>query len=204
MHIPDSILDAKVIAATAAVGAAGLAIAVRKTERRLGDGTTVLMGTMAAFIFAAQMVNFPVLALCFRALARRRSGGRAAGALGGCDCDRGGAPGAVLDVCRWRPDGTQCQFREHGADRRRGRLRDLQTDSAGDRRSQGGLDRGDGRGLVFGAAGFGCLRSRAGGIRPRRRVPAAAGVDGARPRSDRNGRSSHYRRSGSFPAVAPA
>jgi cobalt/nickel transport system permease protein len=61
MHIPDSVLDSKVIAATAVVGAAGLAIAVRKIERRLGDGTTVLMGTMAAFIFAAQMVNFPVL-----------------------------------------------------------------------------------------------------------------------------------------------
>jgi cobalt/nickel transport system permease protein len=63
MHIPDSVLDVKVIATTAVVGAAGLAIAVRKTERRLGDGTTVLMGTMAAFIFAAQMVNFPVLPL---------------------------------------------------------------------------------------------------------------------------------------------
>jgi cobalt/nickel transport system permease protein len=60
MHIPDTILDAKVIVATSALGAAGLAVAVRKVERRLGDGTTVLMGTMAAFIFAAQMVNFPV------------------------------------------------------------------------------------------------------------------------------------------------
>jgi cobalt/nickel transport system permease protein len=60
MHIPDSVLDTKVIATTAVVGALGLAIAVRKIERRLGDGTTVLMGTMAAFVFAAQMVNFPV------------------------------------------------------------------------------------------------------------------------------------------------
>ncbi len=60
MHIPDSVLDTKVIVTTAVLGAAGLAIAVRKIERRLGDGTTVLMGTMAAFVFAAQMVNFPV------------------------------------------------------------------------------------------------------------------------------------------------
>ncbi len=60
MHIPDSVLDAKVIVTTAAVGAAGLAIAVRKIERRLGERTTVLMGTTAAFIFAGQMVNFPV------------------------------------------------------------------------------------------------------------------------------------------------
>src|ERR1700677_2141646 len=60
MHIPDSVLDAKVIVATAAVGAAGLAIALRPLERELGDRATVRMGTMAAFIFAAQMVNFPV------------------------------------------------------------------------------------------------------------------------------------------------
>src|ERR1017187_6832098 len=60
MHIPDSVLDAKVIVATAVVAAAGLGIAVRRLERTLGDRTTVLMGTMAAFIFAAQMVNFPV------------------------------------------------------------------------------------------------------------------------------------------------
>ena len=60
MHIPDSVLDTKVIVTTMAVGAVGLAIAVRKIERRLGDRTTVLMGTMAAFVFAAQMVNFPV------------------------------------------------------------------------------------------------------------------------------------------------
>jgi cobalt/nickel transport system permease protein len=60
MHIPDSVLDTKVIVTTAVVGAAGLAIAVRQIERRLGERTTVLMGTMAAFIFAGQMVNFPV------------------------------------------------------------------------------------------------------------------------------------------------
>ncbi len=59
MHIPDSVLDTKVIVTTAVVGAAGLAMAVRKIERRLGERTTVLMGTMAAFIFAGQMVNFP-------------------------------------------------------------------------------------------------------------------------------------------------
>ena len=60
MHIPDTALDAKVIVATLAIGTVGLAVAVRRLERRLGEKTTVLMGTMAAFIFAAQMVNFPV------------------------------------------------------------------------------------------------------------------------------------------------
>jgi cobalt/nickel transport system permease protein len=60
MHIPDTALDAKVIVTTVAIGAAGLALAVRRLERRLGERTTVLMGTMAAFVFAAQMVTFPV------------------------------------------------------------------------------------------------------------------------------------------------
>ncbi len=60
MHIPDSILDARVIAATVAVGALGLALAVRRLDRRFGERSTVLMGTTAAFVFAAQMVNFPV------------------------------------------------------------------------------------------------------------------------------------------------
>jgi cobalt/nickel transport system permease protein len=60
MHIPDAVLDPKVAAITGAVGAAGVLYAVRKLERQLGERTTVLMGTMAAFVFAAQMVTFPV------------------------------------------------------------------------------------------------------------------------------------------------
>jgi cobalt/nickel transport system permease protein len=60
MHIPDAVLDPKVAAITGAVGAAGLLYAVRKLERQLGERTTVLMGTMSAFVFAAQMVTFPV------------------------------------------------------------------------------------------------------------------------------------------------
>jgi cobalt/nickel transport system permease protein len=35
-------------------------VGLRTLERELGERTTVLMGTMAAFVFAAQMVNFPV------------------------------------------------------------------------------------------------------------------------------------------------
>jgi cobalt/nickel transport system permease protein len=60
MHIPDFLLDPKVAAVTGLVGAAGLYYCLRKTERELGERTTVLMGTMSAFVFAAQMVNFPV------------------------------------------------------------------------------------------------------------------------------------------------
>jgi cobalt/nickel transport system permease protein len=59
MHIPDAVLDPKVAVITGAVCAAGVLLAVRKLERLLGERTTVLMGTMSAFVFAAQMVNFP-------------------------------------------------------------------------------------------------------------------------------------------------
>jgi cobalt/nickel transport system permease protein len=60
MHIPNAVLDPRVAAATGAIGAAGLAIGLRSIERWLGERTTVLMGTMAAFVFAAQMVTFPL------------------------------------------------------------------------------------------------------------------------------------------------
>lgn len=60
MHIPDAVLDPKVAAATGVVAAAGMSAGLRLLESRLGERTTVLMGTMAAFVFAAQMVNFPV------------------------------------------------------------------------------------------------------------------------------------------------
>ena len=60
MHIPDMLLDPKVSAVTALAGAGGLLYSLRRLERLLGERTTVLMGTMSAFVFAAQMVNFPV------------------------------------------------------------------------------------------------------------------------------------------------
>jgi cobalt/nickel transport system permease protein len=59
MHIPDGMLDSSVAIATGVAGAGGLLVALRQLERRLGERTTVLMGTMSAFVFAAQMVNFP-------------------------------------------------------------------------------------------------------------------------------------------------
>src|SRR5271165_2771856 len=60
MHIPDGLLVPGVAAATGVVGVAGLGYSLRAVERRLKERTTPLMGMMAAFIFAAQMVNFPV------------------------------------------------------------------------------------------------------------------------------------------------
>lgn len=60
MHIPDGVLDPKVAAATGVVAVVGLGYGLKRLEKQLGERTTVLMGVMSAFVFAAQMVNFPV------------------------------------------------------------------------------------------------------------------------------------------------
>src|SRR5262249_31829328 len=60
MHLPDAVLDPRVAAATYAAGGAGLVYCLRAVERQFRDRTTSVMGMMSAFIFAAQMVNFPV------------------------------------------------------------------------------------------------------------------------------------------------
>lgn len=60
MHIPDGFLSLPVAAAGYVASAVAIAVAVRMTNRRLGERAVPLMGVMGAFIFAAQMMNFPV------------------------------------------------------------------------------------------------------------------------------------------------
>jgi cobalt/nickel transport system permease protein len=60
MHIPDGFLDAKTSLATAALAAAGLAVALRHARGSLPPRQVPLLGLSAAFIFAAQLVNFPI------------------------------------------------------------------------------------------------------------------------------------------------
>ena len=60
MHIPDGFLDAKTLAVTGALSAGGLAVAARQVNRTLPRNKIPLMGLSAAFVFAAQMLNFPV------------------------------------------------------------------------------------------------------------------------------------------------
>ena len=60
LHIPDGFVSAPVAAAGWVASAALIALAVRRADRRLEERAVPLMGVMAAFIFAAQMVNFPV------------------------------------------------------------------------------------------------------------------------------------------------
>jgi len=61
MHIPDGFLDAKTIVAASAFSAAGVARALRNLTRELTAPNVPLMGLAAAFIFVAQMLNFPVV-----------------------------------------------------------------------------------------------------------------------------------------------
>jgi cobalt/nickel transport system permease protein len=60
MHVPDGFLDAPTSVATAGVAAAGVAVALRGARRELDERTTPMAGLVAAFVFAAQMLNFPV------------------------------------------------------------------------------------------------------------------------------------------------
>jgi cobalt/nickel transport system permease protein len=59
MHIPDGFLDAKTVIAADVVAAAGVATALWQT-RKLPPRRVPLLGLSAAFVFAAQMLNFPV------------------------------------------------------------------------------------------------------------------------------------------------
>src|SRR5262245_45794744 len=60
MHIPDGFLSTPIAVAGYAVSGLLIAIAVRKTNDKMGEKAAPLMGVLAAFIFAAQMINFPV------------------------------------------------------------------------------------------------------------------------------------------------
>ncbi|MEI2716979.1 MAG: energy-coupling factor ABC transporter permease [Candidatus Nanopelagicales bacterium] len=60
MHIPDGFIAAPVAAGAALVSVAAVAVAVRGARRTLDDRTAPLAGLVAVFVFAAQMINFPV------------------------------------------------------------------------------------------------------------------------------------------------
>jgi cobalt/nickel transport system permease protein len=60
MHIPDGFLDAKTFITLDVVGAGLVATAAARVRRVLNERAVPLMAVLAAFIFAAQMLNFPV------------------------------------------------------------------------------------------------------------------------------------------------
>ncbi|AIS52147.1 putative fused nickel transport protein NikMN [Thermoanaerobacter kivui] len=60
VHIPDGFLDPKVWMGASAVSAGALARALVQTKKTLEERQVPLLGITGAFIFAAQMFNFPV------------------------------------------------------------------------------------------------------------------------------------------------
>ena len=60
MHIPDGFLSLAISVICWLITVLVDGIAISRTNRSLGERQVPLMGIMAAFIFAAQMINFPV------------------------------------------------------------------------------------------------------------------------------------------------
>jgi len=60
LHIPDGFLSFTVSIVCWVITAITLSVAISRSNKSLGDRQVPLMGVMAAFIFAAQMINFPV------------------------------------------------------------------------------------------------------------------------------------------------
>ena len=61
MHIPDGFLNLPAAAASGAAAVGGIGYSLRVARTRLQDRQIPLVGVTAAFVFAAQMINFPVL-----------------------------------------------------------------------------------------------------------------------------------------------
>jgi cobalt/nickel transport system permease protein len=60
MHVPDGFLDAPTSLATGAIAIGTVGLALRRAEREIEVSGPALPGLTAAFVFAVQMVNFPV------------------------------------------------------------------------------------------------------------------------------------------------
>lgn len=60
MHVPDGFLNAPTSIATGAIAAAGVGLALRKARDELDERAAPLAGLTAAFVFAGQMIMFPV------------------------------------------------------------------------------------------------------------------------------------------------
>ena len=60
LHIPDGFLSIMVSIICWVITIITLGFAISKTNKALGEKQVPLMGVMASFIFAAQMINFPV------------------------------------------------------------------------------------------------------------------------------------------------
>jgi len=62
VHVPDGFLNAGVSVATGVVSAGGIGFSLVRAKESLSDRLTPMAGLVAAFVFAVQMLNFPVAA----------------------------------------------------------------------------------------------------------------------------------------------
>ncbi|MDD5688643.1 MAG: cobalt transporter CbiM [Elusimicrobia bacterium] len=60
MHIPDGFLDVKTFSVLYSVSAVTIGVAIKKLNKNLSEKQIPMLGVLAAFVFAAQMLNFPV------------------------------------------------------------------------------------------------------------------------------------------------
>jgi cobalamin biosynthesis protein CbiM len=60
LHIPDGFIDGRTSLLAALVAIAGLRLCLVRTSATLADRDIPVVGMVAAFVFAAQMLNFPV------------------------------------------------------------------------------------------------------------------------------------------------
>ena len=60
LHIPDGFLSLSISIIFWVITIGLIGLSVRRTQGELGERQVPLMGIMAAFIFAGQMINFPV------------------------------------------------------------------------------------------------------------------------------------------------
>jgi len=60
MHIPDGFVDLKTAITTGVLSAGGVTVAIYKIKKIFKAKVIVLMGMMAALIFALQMINFTI------------------------------------------------------------------------------------------------------------------------------------------------
>lgn len=60
LHIPDGFIDGPTSVAAGLIAIAGVALCLRRTSTTLEDREIPIVGLVAAFVFVAQMLNFPV------------------------------------------------------------------------------------------------------------------------------------------------
>jgi cobalt/nickel transport system permease protein len=60
MHIPDGFISVPVAAVTGVISVAAVGIALGRSQAAFGNRRAPILGLTTAFIFAAQMINFPV------------------------------------------------------------------------------------------------------------------------------------------------